>query len=128
MTNEVAEALRAARAKIEHRRRWARRWFAYTAIGLRTEANAPEACKWCAVGALLSVVPHGPVLGTAMEMLSACLPASHQKIAFSVSTFNDHAATTHPMIMRLYDNAIARAESDVVAEALQAHKHNQRMV
>lgn len=105
----VVDVLRAARERISDPERWATGYFAFDAAGTPVEANAPAACRWCAVGAVLAETnqPYGyggyqpPVAVSARRFLDQAGP---------VLSVNDEAG--HQAVLELYDRAIALAEAE----------------
>jgi hypothetical protein len=51
-----SEAIRAARAIIAPTEQWAIGWVAYDQHGNRVDHRSPDACRWCAIGALCKIL------------------------------------------------------------------------
>jgi hypothetical protein len=103
---DPATLLRAARAKIRARKRWAKGYFAFTARGRKCKATSPRAVCWCAWGAL-QAVSQGDGESRALWVLENQLVAR-----MAMSAYNDAPTTTHADILALYDCAIAAAEQE----------------
>jgi hypothetical protein len=105
--NPVADALRAARAKIENRKNWTQHWYVRNGYGKRLDVNSdyrnPKAAKWCATGALHAVC-EGVIAEKAYKVLRSF--TRHP----DVEAWNDYAGRTHAEVMELFDRAIAYAE------------------
>lgn len=98
-----AELLRAGRERIA--RGHARDAYARDDQGREVYAWSPEACAWCALGALRFGPDFGgPVYGAAVDALLR----AGDGLDFVLATFND----THPQadVLALFDRAIAAAD------------------
>lgn len=91
----------------EGRERVARGWtqgaYARDAAGRSVYAWTPEACAWCALGAMRGVGRSGAEYDEARATLERLTPAR------SVSSFNDAPTTTQADVLALFDRAIATA-------------------
>lgn len=97
----TVEILKAARARIADPQNWCQGWFAHDERGQSLDYNDPEACSWCAVGALRR---EGERWNRgAYKALWAQLPAGYDH----VSDYNDDYGVTHADVLALYDRAIA---------------------
>ncbi|KKK74142.1 hypothetical protein LCGC14_2886680, partial [marine sediment metagenome] len=70
--------------------------------------SSPDACRFCAEGALLRAAPE-------MRVENNVYPTGNKLLReliapFGLIAFNDAPTTTHPMIMRLFNKAIKRAK------------------
>lgn len=105
------ELLKAARERIADPSRWAQRIFALNALGRSVRPWSNDACCWCALGALeasrLAPTPTPPAELEAKLALAGELPADCR----GIECFNDDGATTHAMVVALFDRAIARLEA-----------------
>ena len=94
----------------EGRERVARGWtqgtYARDRDGRKAYAWAPEACAWCALGAMRVSGHFGAEYDAARALLERFTPA-----ALAVSSFNDASTTTQADVLALYDRAIAAAEA-----------------
>jgi len=109
----VVDRLKAARAKLLPRGAWTQDAFARDRDGNHVDSGAPNAVCWCAVGALRAV---GDDDGTGRFALEREL-LGRRRINTEVTWFNDYAAKSKRIVIRLFDRAIARAEAE--AEAAQ---------
>lgn len=109
--NAVTEVLQAAKAKIGTPKTWCKSgFFAENVHGEVTNPWAPDACKWCAYGAIQALRPPR-IFGDRAEqfLLRALLvERGHTRVAH----YNDLKRTSHKAMMRLFDKAIelSRAE------------------
>ncbi len=100
------EILKAARKTLVEKG-WAKEFYAFTSNGVRCAGWNPDACRFCALGAVQSV--RGAAAGLqdgAYNALEAALPAGWTSIAM----FND-AAESVDDVLALFDRAIEIAES-----------------
>ena len=72
----------------------------------------PNACKWCATGAMASVMPRGFIRN--FEHRYAYMKAGDLLDSFSMENsvmfYNDRKRTTHADILAVFDRAIEAAE------------------
>ncbi len=107
--------LQAARALIEDPARWTQHTTARARDGARTSAQADNACRWCATGALVRIaappnrwpgIPR-PRVDVAVEILRrAALQTGAHMVPSEVNDELGHAAT-----MEMYDRAVRIAAS-----------------
>ena len=105
----VVQVLREAKAKIAEPEAWARGRFAYSECGGAVGPDNPQATCWCALGAAMAVACPAPALNAAAAALRQ---AVRKRWGMPVVRFNDHPDTTHEMVLSVYDDAIALAESE----------------
>lgn len=95
---------------------WTRDYMARTASDEPTKATAPDAAKWCALGAVRRAAAEvsNNIYGTYWpeERLSFCVPARHGS---SVANYNDDPFTKKEDILKMFDCAI-ETERKVLAE------------
>lgn len=114
---KVSDILAEARDKIADPKRWTRGAMARDAQIRGTYHSAPDACRWCAEGAIRSVfVAHGSLISShrpwidlwtrAFAALKGQIPGEYDEIA----DFNDHARTKHEDVLALFDRAIEAAK------------------
>lgn len=99
----TVETLRNAKARIE--KGWCRGVLARNSKGEETTPNGPDAVRWCAFGAI----------GTTDEALGAAdraLIMAHGN--YYVAEWNDEPEREVEDVLRLFDRAIALAESGAV--------------
>jgi hypothetical protein len=119
----VVDVLRAARERISNPEKWARGQFAYrgpTAWDYTTP-DSPEACRWCAAGAVLAEYDLADLRGgldldhaPAIELLARVLggPADDPQCAIQcIADFNDALGHSHADVLSLFDQAIELAGS-----------------
>jgi len=100
----VKEDLITARAKVETG--WCQGTNARDAQGQPILAEYPDATKFCAMGALVSVCGH--YFPAHLSVLCSVLQGrDHQ---WTVSAYNDHPSRTQEEVLALFDKAIARVE------------------
>lgn len=99
------EALRRARARIEHPDRWTQEVGARTEQGRPVEVTDPRAASWCVLGALQAETgePIGPVYTPACDALRAEAERDGRETVSDVNDQDGHAAA-----LALMDRAIAR--------------------
>jgi hypothetical protein len=95
------EVLIAARKLIEDPKHWTQGWFARNAAGEKVPVISPDACKFCAIGALDRVERNTPVAFSAHRALCSALESPCDP----VSQLND--CEGHVAVLALYDKAIA---------------------
>ena len=99
----LIEVLTEARSYIE--KGWTQRSFARDEYGKPVDGRDPEACEWCAMGAIWKVVGYS---GT--EAYQEARDLIYSLVDFvdfnTVSQFNDHADTTQADVLALFDKAI----------------------
>jgi hypothetical protein len=104
----TVEILEKARELISDESRWTKGEFAINAKGEFVDIMSPEACKFCADGALMRVATGEGGLrdknyGRAFKKLCAVTPSGFG----SIISFNDKA--THVQVLEVFDRAIAAA-------------------
>lgn len=110
---DTVAILRAARAKIRARKRWARGFFAYTKTGAKVWPTEKSAASWCAWGAVKVVTAdHPDTENPALHFLLKSLPRRARSNCCGISAYNDGPRTTHADILALFDRAIAAAERE----------------
>ena len=106
LPSSAVEILKAGRAKIV--KGWTQGIYARDIYGDKIADSYPGAVSWCAYGAV-----HGACNGWApyavVRYLIRALPEGWE----SVSDYNDDTERTQSDILRLYDNAITIAKSEV---------------
>lgn len=110
MSNEIADALRRAKALISDPNAWVQGCFAEDADGTEVEPRDPSARSWCAVGAVIKVGDDTVVEAAEGLLTDALAPVVPYWGDRSVAKFNDASATTHGAVMGLFDLAITLAE------------------
>lgn len=105
MTSKITKLLKAAKAKIADRSRWCKNAFAKNKIGYVVPSDWDAAYSFCALGAINSTV--GGSFSNAHDLL---YEASRRMGYDGVADLNDHARTSHPKVLKLYDNAIRASQ------------------
>lgn len=106
----VLETLRAARELISDPDRWTQKHLARNEWGLPVDPlRSPDACRFCAMGALLAVTGDGDLYPIAYRALEAAVPADGRGRSNTVPWVNDRS--DHGAVLRLFDTAIAAAEA-----------------
>jgi hypothetical protein len=107
------DILRYARALLAKRGGWTKVFYARTAKSIGTDATADNACKFCALGAIMRAshdlgIDYGELSHKvyAVNALRQALPVRDQ----GVISFNDAQTTVKP-ILAAYDRAIAKLEA-----------------
>lgn len=105
----VVDNLKAARAKIEKPENWLQRALSTNKKGYNVLPDDPEACRFCSVGAIRSVMPdqvhavtkypEGIFLNTVVK--------SRSDAAFGIVSYND--SSTHAEVLSAFDEAIQLA-------------------
>ena len=104
---EVSDTLRAARKLIEKPENWCKGDFARNSSGEPVPDESADACAWCVAGALYCRSVDAVSAGRAFMALHRSLPNGF----LCAPNFNDHPDTTHPMVLDLFDRAIAMEEA-----------------
>ena len=116
---KAADTLRAAKALIQDEARWVTGNYAVTDNGNAIGAYSPNACRFCAVGALANVSGMSP---REVELEDKFLPgvflnrAAKELGRWSPHVINDEWG--HAKVMEMYDLAISMAESSGVSRPL----------
>lgn len=100
------EILKAAREKIADEKNWMQREFAQDGNARGIEPTSPEACKWCALGAIRAICETQSIWD-AMDALRKGFPGGYRD--YSIAMFND--SHTHPEVLAVFDRAIAKLEA-----------------
>jgi hypothetical protein len=108
---EVSDTLRAARKLIEKPENWCKGAYARNSSGEATSSGSDDATCWCISGALKRVAGCNGYLDCVREAVLAALGDGKTE-THKVPNFNDHPDTTHPMVLDLFDRAIAMEEAD----------------
>lgn len=101
------EILIAARAKIEDRANWTQLATARDAVGATVHSRSPQACQWCAIGALNAVASRDTAIFDARDILGSVTPQVRNGEFLMISDVNDLAG--HMAVMEMFDLAIAKA-------------------
>lgn len=96
----VKEVMIAARAKIADEKNWTTKAFARDTNGDSVPSSDQDAVCWCAIGAILSVLPPGAVF----EFDDLWKPLDNLALG-SMVTLNDER--THTEVMSVFDCMIA---------------------
>lgn len=113
----AADLLVDARKVIEDEDRWGQHHYATDAVGCECWPGATRAARFCALGAMQYVeAQHVPSVNSAVSNRAReALTVAVDKMpprgdtfrdAVTVSGFNDHPATTHADVLKLFDVAI----------------------
>lgn len=106
MTNPETLILIQARALISDEEHWTQGIFAATASGRATLYNAPNADRWCAMGAIRKVsLGYEPNMLNPITMLDAAASEMFQTTMVGV---ND--CFGHKQVLEVYDLAIKKGE------------------
>ncbi len=104
----TTEQLRAAKAKIATPETWCRGHLAVDLDGHTVASDSSNASRRCMMGAVYAVCPYSP--GPAFDHLQNALRLLLPFVSLcSLSVYNDKS--THGQVMKLFDSAIADAES-----------------
>ena len=110
MSTETATLLRNAKALIEDLANWTTRELARDANGNPCSPTAPEACKFCAIGALQRARRSlGSISNPIYRAARAALDNATALPSESVPYTNDYKG--HGAVLRLFDKAIASEET-----------------
>lgn len=104
MTAIALEVLKKARAKISDPSRWIKGPIAVDVNGREVGPGSPNACKWCAEGALISVLVEGPN-GNEGGVIWAHKVLS-DFVGQPLGRYNDDPKTTHEDILSLFARGI----------------------
>lgn len=69
-------------------------------------AKDPEACQWCASGAVDNVIPTGTYHQNSKARQKALIALDLSCPEYSIISFNDNRYTSHNEIMDVFDKAI----------------------
>ena len=116
MENKIKDLLIKARELISDKANWTKdapaRMLEFDGFYQSTDPEDPEACQWCATGAVERAFHDNPDFDemrdfrfkTAAQMaLDAATPYG----GGSILSFNDHYYSTHEQILAIFDKAIA---------------------
>lgn len=109
MNTHAIALLQAARAKIDRPENWIQGHNAETRSGRAVGYTNPEACRFCASGALHSA----SVSATTWAMFDQARRALHaeaRKYGNGIVEFNDAAERKHEEVLALFDAAIHQLE------------------
>ncbi len=110
-TNEVLTLLRAARERISNPKHWTRGTWARTKGGEPCPSKAPDACCWCALGALSYAKPADAPSDLWTRALIALWPDLRWgRRTDGIAVFND--LNSHEEVLMMFDKAIARLTGD----------------
>lgn len=119
----VLEVLEKARALIADKKRWTQREFARNRRSETVSPDDPEACRWCAAGAVMRVLglaesdlyDDSAALSTHNAALAAL--ELHARIGgYNVSVADVNDSLGWAAAMNLYDRAIAAEKAKAVAQ------------
>jgi hypothetical protein len=103
MNADVIALLEAARDRIASPAAWTQETNARRADGHSVYFESPDACCWCAQGALLLVTHHCPEVDSddAWDALGVAMGGC-------ISDFNDRESTRHADVIAAFNRAIAQ--------------------
>jgi hypothetical protein len=110
MNHQLLQDLKAVRELISDPKNWIRGDLAVDLQNTPVDPEAPEACKFCLMGAILRVSPRPGVIVRAsplIDIIYRFLPESNYK---QITKFNDDPMTTHQNVLAVLDQAIAKVE------------------
>lgn len=113
MSQEQARILKKARKLVEDPRNWTQRmYFGKHAPAGCVQSTRQEAECYCMQGAVLQAMDLPPrgVQTKEFRKVDNLLVESLGRFWGSTWVFNDSITTTHPMVLKAFDRAIARAE------------------
>lgn len=104
---KTTELLRAGRDMIEHVG-WTKGAYARDAEEREVRLEQPEACAFCAIGALMAAASGlcTPTFDAAYIKLAHSMCAMYRDRGACISEVNDHKKTTKADILKAYDRAI----------------------
>lgn len=102
----VLEVLENARALIADPERWTRSALARDSAGGEVHERHPNACQWCALGALAKCSECAPLFSPAIHALHVAIPGRP-----SIADLNDRDG--HAAVLAMYDRAIAAEKAKV---------------
>lgn len=113
----IVEILQEANKLIEHPDNWCQGYLYQRGDGsLSTYASDPEICKYCSLGAINKIVPHGimGVIATRRKAINYLERAISLRTKVSymidITAFND--ANCHDEVMRMWNDAIQIAKEE----------------
>ena len=104
---QVIDALVRARGLVE--RGWCQGWFARDADGYEVAAVSPQACRFCALGAIRHATN---VFVEGDNCIRLVLRAGGNEALGDLFTWNDAPERTQADVLALYDRAIALAREE----------------
>jgi hypothetical protein len=108
------DVLREARALIADPDRWCQGYEAVDANGVFIDSTAPQAVRWCALGALGRVANRRQLRSTEMLDVDEALDEASRLYGKTVDHVNDEDG--HAAVLRVYDAAIADVEAALERE------------
>ena len=114
MTITNKEILIKARGFIE--RGWTQRASARAAEGYPVRSKSPNACEWCASGAIRVVLPNSRNIKEFWDYFSQLV-----KPHLSLIEFNDDPKTTKEDVLAVFDEGIARCEENAFCPICNQH-------
>jgi hypothetical protein len=103
------DVIKRARAIVIDENQWTRNSLAVDKVGSVVRPTAPEAVKWCVMGACIKVLGTSKpsLFDPVLKELRADAP---KKYGFSISMLNDRGG--HDELIRVLDKTIARLEKN----------------
>ncbi|HVI40738.1 MAG TPA: hypothetical protein VM577_08760 [Anaerovoracaceae bacterium] len=104
----ILEILKKAKEKISDPANWCREMIAQKADGTAAYNKDPEACKWCAAGAIWSSHEDSGLTRDAFQFMTKMIPELQETKLQSIFEVND--VLGHEAVMNLFDLAISKLE------------------
>lgn len=108
------QVLKEAKKKIEKEAHWTQGTAARDRAGKPTDPKSSLACRWCAIGAILSVSTGGSDERFAKEAAESLLQMGMHRLfptSHGVPWWNDEYTRTHADVLRVYAEAIEEAKN-----------------
>ena len=90
---------------------WTQHVVARTVEGEPVLATSPDACYYCASGAVIAVAPPGEIVDSVLHVLNKVLAGNGYQQSDIIS-FNDAPTTTPEKMLGVFDKAIAAVSED----------------
>ncbi len=117
MSNTIVEVLKKAKSLIDSREKWTKGAYARTAEGRTVGAGQPDAACFCSTGAVSRAcfeLKRSGYIACVHLLGEEARPFYHMS---DIVGYNDDPATTHGMVMEVFDKAIAKAEAISVTQS-----------
>ena len=104
---ETIDIIKNVREVLSDKTRWERECLAVNHEWERVEPEDEDACAWCLTGAIDYVCFINGVTRTMNNDVFRYIESKLGLYGSSIPNFNDHADTTHTVLMSFLDNAIS---------------------
>lgn len=109
----VVSLLQKAKARIYEEKNWTIQRLAVNVGGVQIHPTSEGACRWCALGAIISALPDADTMNSAVSVLNRVIGTRDPSENLEpIAYFNDTRA--HSEVLAKFDEAIALSRKEAL--------------